>query len=382
LAFRVRRVRQFYAWHKWTGLISAFFVFIICFSGAIAVFKEEIDRLVTPAKVVRTGGSRAPLSVVIANVRRQLPRARLGAITFPERADAAYVIAAQDGRQRLEIFADPYTGAVTGTRTGETLANVIRQTHLRFFYFGYWGRVVVGLFGVVLVISTVTGLFIYGRFMRGVFSRGLHFWNIRAGFQLATSDWHKFVGIAALAFNLVIAFTGAFLGLENLLSYTPGAIDYLQHRPKPPARTSGETRARSRIGVDDQLRIAREALPGFEPQIVNLADRGARALIYGKMGGMLARERTSYVIVDTATGAVIEKFRQTEAQTGSALYFLVEPLHYGAFAGVIGKIVYLLFGMTGAFLSITGFLLWWRKRRNHKGRKVACEEPSLQSSVT
>ena len=172
------------------------------------------------------------------------------------------------------------------------------------------------------------------------------------------------------------------LGLENLLSYTPGAIDYLQHRPKLPAAVSGEPRARSRIGVDDQLRIAREAMPGFEPQTVNLADRGGRALIYGKIGGMLARERTSYVVIDTATGAVIDKFRQSEAQTGSALYFLIEPLHYGAFAGVGGKIVYLLFGMTGAFLSITGFLLWWRKRRNHKGRKVPCEEPSFQPSLT
>jgi uncharacterized iron-regulated membrane protein len=32
----------------------------------------------------------------------------------------------------------------------------------------------------------------------------------------------------------------------------------------------------------------------------------------------------------------------------------------------VGKILYLLFGMTGAFLSITGFLLWWRKLRNKK----------------
>jgi hypothetical protein len=54
--------------------------------------------------------------------------------------------------------------------------------------------------------------------------------------------------------------------------------------------------------VDDQLRVAREALPGFEPQTVELADRGVRAVLYGKTGGTLARERTSYVAIDTATG--------------------------------------------------------------------------------
>src|SRR5207249_11033363 len=119
-----------------------------------------------------------------------------------------------------------------GTRRGENFANVLRQLHLRFYFFGFWGRVVVGAFGVILLISTITGLLIYWRFMRGVFAQGLRFWQIRKGPQLSTSDLHKLVGIGALVFNLVIAFTGAFLGLENLARYAPGVQQALQPRPR------------------------------------------------------------------------------------------------------------------------------------------------------
>ena len=169
------------------------------------------------------------------------------------------------------------------------------------------------------------------------------------------------------------------VGKQERSSFSAFVADYLQHRPKRQARTPGD-KPRTSISVDDQVRIAREAIPGFEPQLVNLAGRGASATILGKTGGILAREHTSWVVIDTATGAVIEKFRQTEAPPGNKLYFLVEPLHYGAFGGAVVKAIYLLLGMTGAFLSITGFILWWRKRRN-QGRKV-CAESSLQHSLT
>ena len=38
-------------------------------------------------------------------------------------------------------------------------------------------------------------------------------------------------------------------------------------------------------------------------------------------------------------------------------------LHIGRFGGTCIKIIYFVFGLTGALLSITGFLLWWKRRK-------------------
>src|SRR5690606_23541611 len=119
-----------------------------------------------------------------------------------------------------QLMVDPYTAEVLGTRDySASFVFVLRQLHLRFFAFGWQGRVVVGAFGLVLLVSIVAGLLIYGRFIRAL----PRWWSIRRGrgLQIAASDLHKLVGIVALAFNIVIASTGAVLGLENLARYSP-----------------------------------------------------------------------------------------------------------------------------------------------------------------
>src|SRR5687767_3270869 len=123
-------VRQLYAWHKWTGLITGLFLFILSVSGAVAVFKEEIDRVLTPARVVTAQQTRLPLDAVIERVRGYAPNQKISGVQFNERPDSAMTVRMEDpnmtgGGQFYEIFVDPYSGRVTGERRGENVANVI-----------------------------------------------------------------------------------------------------------------------------------------------------------------------------------------------------------------------------------------------------------------
>ena len=386
----IDRIRQYYAWHKWTGLITGLFLLIINLSGAVAVFKDEIDRFLTPAKVVRPTGTKASIDQILDALRKQLPGSRPVRIALPERPDAAYVITMSNQKGEVtEGFGNPYTGEVTGTRQGETFANVLRQLHLRFYLFGFWGRVVVGIFGVVFLVSTITGVLIYWRFMRGVFSRGMRFWQIRSGLQLSTSDLHKLVGVGALVFNLLIAFTGAFLGLENLTRYAPQAQDALQPKPqaiKKVAKVSADARA-PRLSIDSNLLAAEAALPGFRPNTITFPGGGV-SVIHGKLDGSFARDRASFVVVNAA-GEAIETFNQTGGTGVSRFYNFIEPLHYGTFGGVstagtIVQSIYLLLGLASAFLSITGFMLWWlkwRKRTRHSSVAAGRPSASVQPGV-
>jgi uncharacterized iron-regulated membrane protein len=42
---------------------------------------------------------------------------------------------------------------------------------------------------------------------------------------------------------------------------------------------------------------------------------------------------------------------------------ILKQLHFGQFGGIWIKIIYALGGFTPAILSITGFVLWWKRRR-------------------
>jgi len=367
-----RLTRRMYAWHRWTGLVSGIFLFVLSATGAVAVFKHEIDRLVTPAMVVAPGSGRVGIDDAVRAVRARFPGERVASVTLSDAPTAAHRVSLDDGSEGREAFVSPYTGVVTGSRTGETVANVIRQTHVRFYYFGWQGRVVVGVFGLALLVSTATGLLIYAPFMKGL-AFGQIRWRQRL--QLVVADWHKLVGIVALAFNLLIAVTGAVLGLENLTRFAPRAGAAIHADPDPALTASPPAPGEALVGVDEALRLARAALPGMTPASVILPVAGeSHYLIYGDYPGRISMKNASWVVLDAASGRTIARHAAPAAPPVMRAYNLIDPLHFGYFGGRVVKVLYCVLGMTSAFLSLTGFALWYLKRRR---RRPAAAAPRL-----
>lgn len=44
-------------------------------------------------------------------------------------------------------------------------------------------------------------------------------------------------------------------------------------------------------------------------------------------------------------------------------------IHTGSYFGIIGKIIWFIAGLTCTSLPVTGFLVWWGKRKK-KGKKI------------
>jgi uncharacterized iron-regulated membrane protein len=310
----------------------------------------------------------------IAAAQARFPEAEVNRVDLPLSESAVYTLwtgrQRVDGREFNQIMVDPYTAEVTGVRMlNRSLPFVLRQLHLRFFKFGWQGRVVVGVFGLVLLFSTLTGLLIYSRFIRAL----PHWWSIRRdrGFQISTSDWHKLVGIGALAFNLVIAVTGAVLGLENLTRYAPAVGEAIHpkadksHDPEPPASLDGA------VPVSVALAQAQAAVPRLKPLYVNLPRAEKRHYtIHGNLTGRIEMEGASQVGVHALTGAVYMRHLTPDMAATAQIYNWMDPLHFGYWGGVASKLFYLIFGLTTAFLSISGFIVWYMKTRRRRARPV------------
>ena len=118
-------VRHLYVWHKWTGILGGAFVLFLLLSGTIAVFREEIDWLVTPALRVEPRGAKRPLEEMLGAAARAFPAAEVNSIQVAADATTAHVFSlTEKGGTARTVFVNPYTAEVTGTRRGETLANV------------------------------------------------------------------------------------------------------------------------------------------------------------------------------------------------------------------------------------------------------------------
>lgn len=353
---------------------------IIGTSGAVAVFIEEIDWLVTPALRVKSGGAavRADIDTVLANVKSAYPGARLTALNVSDRAAFAHVAKVQvKERGNLDVFIDPATGTIRGDRVyssayTSTLRNFIRQLHLRLFM-GLWGRVFVGVFGVTLVLSCITGLWIYRGWIKNLFRLR---WN-GSGERTRWSDLHKFVGVWSLVFNLMVGATGAVFGLENLTNQIRSK--WLQPRVENGGSSQRSVREKSlpaperptadaRLTVEALLAKARKAFPDLTVTGITFPTNLTAAVIFrGSVPSPLVQQshvRSANVItLDPYTGAVVRKVDGREAKGWDRLYSSFDPLHFGYFGGMTTKVIWFVLGLAPGVLSLSGGWLWWKRTR-------------------
>lgn len=350
--------RNLYRQHKWTGLAVSALLFITCLTGTVSLYQGPLDRWLTPAKRGAPATADA-LDRVVPALQAQYPGASISGFSCPEDEGGVFTAFVFHRQQLREVFVHPATLAVTGERSGVSVATFLRELHVRFYWFKWPGRVFVGLLALPLLWSTVTGLLLYGPFLRGVTRLGLRFYQLRPGAQLRLSDSHKLAGVLALAFNLILGVTGLVLGLEPLTRFTP-ALDATLHPRPNTAYGTGPTQ----LTVSEALARARAALGPFEPTAVVLPSKQTKRFTFYGHPGFLLRRSDSYVAVDAATGAILDLHDARRVAAGVRWFNALEPLHYGNFGGAPLRFCYFLGGLLMTSLTLTGPALWWIKRRH------------------
>ncbi|MEM1127156.1 MAG: PepSY-associated TM helix domain-containing protein [Bacteroidota bacterium] len=355
-------VRRLYVWHKWLGLLTGLVILYLTLTGTALVFKEEIDRALNADLLVSTPGPRSiSADEALATVQATYPDLLIDDLAPPSGPTSVYVVQVAGHAAFDQVMVDPYTGQIRGTRPyDDSFAHIARQLHIKFYGLQWPGRVLVGLFGLALLASTVLGLLIYGRFMRG-----LVWWKPRGGprLQVQASDWHKLIGVLTLAFNLVIAVTGAVLGLEELGNVEPAIEQAVQPTPPPAILALAPPPGAPLLSLDDAVARVRTVMPDFVPTKMEPAAHTVRHhYLQGNLRGDIAMEGASHAVVDAVTGQLLHVHNAREAALVTRAYNWMDPLHFGTFGGIAMRIAYVLFGLMAAVLPITGFALYIAKR--------------------
>lgn len=403
-----------YRWHAWAGLIAGLFLIFICVTGSLAIFKPEIEAAADWKVPAIVAGGRPMISAedAVKTALADYPGARATAVQFPPvggtghghgntyrvnlalprpasapaaaaaatdaDADGEAAPAGQRAPRAVSVLVDPYANAVVVARSGTAFwSNVVRQTHARFYYGSYWGRWLVGVFGIVLTFAVVSGAWIYLRFnanrWRPMFRRG-------RGSRVLLADLHKLVGIGALVFNLMFGVTGAVLGLEGL---------YLKYFPNPKAAVLKRepVRVLPEGTIARALDRARELIPGGQPTSIGLtnATNGVLKVLVEVPTAALVREGESSVTFDAATLEPISVVDARDAAVSTRLHWSVEPLHFGRLGGSIAiKLIWAAMGLSAAFLSLSGFAIYvLRKRKRTPARSPAASSvPALAHAAS
>lgn len=347
-----RRLRAALSWlHLWVGLVAGTLFALAGLSGSVLVFHSELlqwrhPQLAAQAPVAEPG--------VLAGVLDEWTPRGLSAIDFPRESMPAWQAYFEDGSRRYFATDD---GALLLTRTiGDDALLWLHEFHVELLA-GEAGHQVVGVVGWLALGLLVTGVYLWWpRF--GPWS--MHLKVYRGPPVRRWLSWHRTSGLAMLPLLLVVTLTGVGMvyhdGTRALLTGLFGGA------PNPPA----PVRAALHDAPPDWPRVlatAREALPGAV--LVRTASPAPGSAVVGFRVRLPAEwhpNGRSLVSVDAAGTTVLLAHDATRQPLGGRIDETVYPLHIGAVGGRPYRWAVAVSGLLPAFLLVTGFLFWRRRR--------------------
>lgn len=349
--------KNVYALHKWFGLISGLFLVMLSLTGIVLLYSNSIDRALNPAltQVVPTNG-RLSVDSLLNVVRKHHAKAEMSGILLqtenPEWAVVTEIVA---DKKRVFVYQNPYTGRILGERErNKTLHRQILVIH-EHLTIGDWGHFILFIVGLCLLGLVVTGLWYYRRSLLGVFKIGVRQRNS----YLKNSDLHKLVGVCAFLFLLVMGSTGTFMHWEKVERL-------FGEKPKRPEPTTAAASPTANAPLQTLIEKATASVPNFVPQFVALPREGSNPIavrgtrpesnrLLGKFG--------TEVLFNAQTGQLQAIENQEDKEFEAKIEGSMEQIHFGQFGGWFIRLLYSLGSLGLATMSVTGLVIWWKKRK-------------------
>lgn len=369
--------------HRYAGLATALFLVVAGLTGCVIAFHDELDGWLNPDFFhAEATGPRLSASDQVQRVEHAFPAMAVTYLPLDEppgrTADvrvAPRTGAAPDGIF-YEVFLDPVTGRITGTRewgaccfSREHLIPFLYRLHYTLAVPGAWGLWLMGIVSLVWTLDCIVSFFLTlpraGPFWR----KWRIAWVVKphARFHRLNVDLHRASGLWLWLVLFVVALSGVALNLPfelfrpALALVTPLSPLFAEHHV--PARHGralsfdGAIAAARKIAVSHQwpsqpVGVSRDSAGGTFT--VGLLAPGA---------DLEAGLGASWLTLDDRTGVLLLADVRGHGTAGDEFFNAQYWLHSGRIAGLPGRILVSLTALSVAMLSITGLYIWWRKRR-------------------
>ncbi|WP_443971407.1 PepSY-associated TM helix domain-containing protein [Sphingobium sp. CR28] len=364
-------VRAVLKGHSGLGLAFATLLYLICLTGTIAVFANEFYRWENPdAERMESVSADAVHAAYRAAIDRAEGPVEHVYVLMPshDRPWPTVRVDTEDGTRTTWIFDS--AGRITG-ELRESWTHFLTRLHINLHLPQSWGIFIVGLSGVALLSSLISGLLAHPRIFRDAF-------HLRLGGsrRLQEADLHNRIGVWALPFHVTVSLTGALLGLSTVIIGAIGLAVFQGDTAKvyaifTPPHPAEDARPAPPLDLRPLFAKVAERAPGAPISylvVEHPTEQGTAAMF--EVENDTSRIASSDVYAFDRAGTLYYQQQAAQNNIGQQILGSLGPLHFGWFGGGIVKIAYALLGLGLTYLAAGGVHIWLARRRD-KGRPAS-----------
>jgi uncharacterized iron-regulated membrane protein len=390
--FRKRRKNEtffkYLMWisHFWLGILSSIVVFVVCFTGCLYAFKNQITEIYNRDKVFVKKVSNAK-KFSADNVQNQFLKnhKKITALTISNDEGRSVSVSYEENGVAQTTFFNQYTGEELGVV--DTSLNVFFETVLdlhKNLSMGNVGRQILGAGVLIFVFLLFSGFVLWlPKRIRNLKQSLTVKWNAR--FQRLNYDLHNTLGFYTFLLLFFIAITGLYVTypwVKNILIVSLGgeSISSINAENKDSddafagllsdmiqKQNEKKEEQKVKISLDEILKKADDVLPYNAVTTIELPNKENPRFVVSKINtthflGMMLPDEVTF----DKNGELKTKDLFLDKPLNEQFTALVKPLHTGEIMGLPSIILYFIVCLIGCSLPVTGIVIWWHRLQKQK----------------
>ncbi|RXK82952.1 PepSY-associated TM helix domain-containing protein [Filimonas effusa] len=361
--------------HLWLGLVSGIIVFVVCLSGSLFVFCDEIIDGINHRAIYVQEVKERQLSTeaLLLAFKKQMPEHKPFYFVAYKDPKRSFKVASADKRQHFKFtWLDPYTGKVLKTNGAYYFFYTVAHIHAELLLHDT-GSLIVEIATWIFLIELVTGLVLWWpKKWTNVFLDMCFKIKWKGKWKRVNYDLHNVLGFYSLIPTLLLTVTGLIIvnkPVNKVLHTSLGGKQepYRELRKLAAAYSPGaaaaplDTVIQRLFKLNSSVWQVRLTIPPKDSVTFYYAIAAAHIGLKSHDGQML--------LIDKYSGKSLPI--PAQLVKGERIESVNMNLHIGFWYGWIGKMITFVAGLIATSLPITGFLVWWgrtHKKKNKAGR--------------
>jgi len=350
--------KVFFFLHLWFGVVLGLWFVAVGVSGSVLAWLPELLRYEMKVRFYdspQPGQSQITLTDAVDSFRAAYPDApNPDYVITPNFRFPVYMVFQ---RKLGSVPIDPFTGTVGKPfDKSDMIVGKISSFHGDLLL-GAKGLVFNGIASIAGLILLLSGLWLWWPSTWRQLKIRLSV-KRKVSFRRLVMDLHNVTGIYLFIILFATTWTSVMLAFDHQVEDALGGI-----KKSVPVKVIPPSPNAKPLSDNKLVEIAHQTVPGRQMTGVERAlEPGVPfEATFGSQTGIAAGAK---LLLDPYTGKVLRLDYVSNAESAEKVMAWTTDLHYGFFGGVITQLLYTFAGLMPLFLTVTGLLMWWKRKQS------------------